>query len=100
MVYKRATNLIFTKSAISLLFDFQHLIFNLRFTLRAAPYEPADYFNEFGSLINTMNADSRILNKNMLIGPSVASAWTPEQVWDTGFIDTYKDHLYCLSVQQ
>ena len=47
-----------------------------------------------------MNADSRILNKNMLIGPSVASAWTPEQVWDTGFIDTYKDHLYCLSVQQ
>ena len=48
-----------------------------------------------------MDADPRILNKNMLIGPSVASGpWMPEQVWDTGFIDTCRDRLYCLSVEQ
>ena len=34
-----------------------------------------------------MEADSGILNKNMLIYPSVATGeWTAEQVWNTGFI--------------
>jgi hypothetical protein len=49
-----------------------------------------------------MNQDPLILNKNMLIGPSVATSgtWTPEQVWDTGFIDRFKDNLYALSVEQ
>ena len=48
-----------------------------------------------------MQADSGIRNKNMLIGPSVSSiGWTPEQVWDTGFINTYSPHLSALAVEQ
>jgi len=36
-----------------------------------------------------------------LIGPSVGSgAWTPEQVWDTGFIPTYSGNLAALSVER
>ena len=48
-----------------------------------------------------MEADSGIPNKNMLIGPSVATGpWTPELVWDTGFINTYSDYLFALAVEQ
>lgn len=60
------------------------------------------YADEVGALITVMNNNPLILNKNMLIGPSVASSgtWTPEQVWDTGFIDRFKDNFYALSVEQ
>ena len=48
-----------------------------------------------------MEADSGIPNKNMLICPSVATgAWTPELVWDTGFINTYGSYLTALAVEQ
>jgi len=48
-----------------------------------------------------MDANPRILNKNMLIGPSVATGpWTPEQVWDTGFVNKFQDRLYSLAVEQ
>jgi len=38
--------------------------------------------------------------QTLLIGPSVQVVWTPEQVWDTGFIDTFKDNLAFLSVER
>jgi hypothetical protein len=48
-----------------------------------------------------MEADSGIPNKSMLICPSVSTGpWTPEQVWDTGFINDYRDYLTALSVEQ
>jgi hypothetical protein len=49
-----------------------------------------------------MEADTGIPNKNMLICPSVAAdPWSPEQVWDTGFIDTYhSSYLSPLAVEQ
>ena len=48
-----------------------------------------------------MEADSGIPNKNMLICPSVATgAWIPEQVWDTGFLNTYGQYLTALAVEQ
>jgi hypothetical protein len=48
-----------------------------------------------------MEANSGIPNKNMLICPSVATGpWTPENVWDTGFLNQYSDHLYALAVEQ
>ena len=73
----------------------------LRFGTRPAPYGPSNYSDDIGSLITAMGANSGITNKNMLIAPSVATGpWTPEQVWDTGFINNYKDHLFCLSVEQ
>ena len=72
-----------------------------RFGTRPAPYGPSNYSEDFGNLIAAMEADPGIPNKNMLIAPSVATGpWTPEDVWNTGFIENYGDHLFCLSVEQ
>jgi len=38
--------------------------------------------------------------RNLLIGPSVSVVWTPEQVWDTGFIDLYSPNLAFLAVEK
>ena len=68
---------------------------------RPSTYGPQDYANDVGNLIQAMEADSGIPNKNMLIGPSVATGpWTPELVWDTGFINTYSSYLFALAVEQ
>jgi hypothetical protein len=68
---------------------------------RPSTYGPEDYSNEIGSLIQAMQADPSIRNKNMLICPSVSnSAWTPERIWDTGFLNDYGAHLAALAVEQ
>ena len=37
----------------------------------------------------------------LLIGPNILGAnWTPEQVWNTGFVDQHKENLAALSVEQ
>ncbi|RXW22272.1 hypothetical protein EST38_g3572 [Candolleomyces aberdarensis] len=67
---------------------------------RRTTYSPQAYYDEVGALIQVIDANPNIPVKNKLIGPSVATGpWTPELVWETGFIDTYKDRLYCLSVE-
>ncbi|KAF7302721.1 hypothetical protein HMN09_00907000 [Mycena chlorophos] len=53
---------------------------------RTKPYDASNYTIEFGEL-------------NLLIGPSVSGTWSPEDVWDTGFITDYADSLYALSVE-
>lgn len=89
---RELTRLSNTLSHINLLLSHQH---------RPATYSPYDYFGEFGVLIAAIGNDSNIPVKNMLIGPSVATgAWTPEMVWDTGFIPAYTDSLSALAVEQ
>ncbi|KDR78213.1 hypothetical protein GALMADRAFT_94783 [Galerina marginata CBS 339.88] len=67
---------------------------------RRVTYSPEQYCTEVQSLISTIDANPRIPVKNKLLGPSVASGpWTPEQVWETGFIDRFKDRLYALTVE-
>jgi len=67
---------------------------------RPATYSPFDYFGEFQLLLNAMNADSNIHNRNMLIAPSIATGdWTPEMVWNTGFVTTYNASLSLLAVE-
>ncbi|TFK36088.1 hypothetical protein BDQ12DRAFT_737177 [Crucibulum laeve] len=67
---------------------------------RPETYGPFDYFGEFGTLVTAMAADTNIPRQNLLIGPNLATgAWTPEQVWDTGFIDSYHDQLAFLAVE-
>ena len=74
---------------------------SFRFGTRPAPYGPQNYSDDIGSLLAAMEVNPNIPNKNMLIAPSVATGnWTPEMVWDTGFIQQYSDHLFCLSVEQ
>lgn len=69
---------------------------------RKSSYAPSDYFGEVGSVIAQINADGKIpVKTNILLGPSVASViWTPEMVWDTGFIQAYTSQLYALTVEQ
>ncbi|KAF5347305.1 hypothetical protein D9756_009946 [Leucocoprinus leucothites] len=67
---------------------------------RTPPYQPQDYNNDLSNLIQTIEANPQIPVKNKLIGPSVASiTWGPDDVWNTGFIDTFKDHLFALSAE-
>ena len=114
MVFKQATNLIFTQRSC-LFFYFFLLFFNhgsfllskkkipnlFRNGHRNSTYAPQDYSNDVQSLIQAMEANSNIPNKNMLICPSVATgAWTPEQVWDTGFINTFNNYISAFAVEQ
>ncbi|KAF5347313.1 hypothetical protein D9756_009931 [Leucocoprinus leucothites] len=68
---------------------------------RPETYTPMDYNNEFGQLIQALKDNGNIPRiDGMLVGPSLASAdWTPEMVWDTGFINTYLEYLYALTVE-
>ena len=68
---------------------------------RPSTYSQFDYFGEFGVVVQAMQSDDSIPLRNNLIGPSVATgSWTPEMVWDTGFITSYTNSLSALSVEQ
>jgi hypothetical protein len=68
---------------------------------RPATYSPSDYFGEFGVVVAALGSDSNVRNQNLLIGPNVATgAWTPEMVWDTGFVQSYSPQLAYLAVEQ
>ncbi|TFK48176.1 hypothetical protein OE88DRAFT_1635030 [Heliocybe sulcata] len=67
---------------------------------RPATYSPYDYYGEFGNLVQALANDNSVSNKNNLIAPNLASGdWTPEMVWDTGFINTYTSNLGALAVE-
>ncbi|PPQ65022.1 hypothetical protein CVT24_008170 [Panaeolus cyanescens] len=66
---------------------------------RQPSYGPEDYFGEFGVVVQAVNADTNIPKKNLLIGPNLSGTWTPEMIWDTGFIDQYSDSLGALAVE-
>lgn len=64
-------------------------------------YGPYDYFGEFGNLVQAIANDTSIPNKGILIGPNVNTGeWTPEMVWNTGFVDSYSSSLGYLAVEQ
>lgn len=63
-------------------------------------YAPADYAADFGLMVKALADDPRVANRSNLIGPNLAGIWTPEQVWDTGFVQTYTTSLSALAVEQ
>ncbi|KAJ6590373.1 glycoside hydrolase family 79 protein [Mycena sp. CBHHK59/15] len=70
---------------------------------RNVTYGPYDYGGEFSDFLAQLAATPAGAGraKNILIGPNIANfAWTPEQVWDTGFVDTYNDNLAFLAVEK
>ncbi|KAG6857114.1 hypothetical protein H0H87_009241 [Tephrocybe sp. NHM501043] len=67
---------------------------------RTEPYGPYEYFTEFQNLVTTIQNNPNIPIKNMLIGPSLASGpWTPEQLWETGYLDAFKDNLVAITME-
>ncbi|KAJ3569540.1 hypothetical protein NP233_g4984 [Leucocoprinus birnbaumii] len=68
---------------------------------RPESYTPMDYFNEFGQMIQALKDNGIPRVDDMLVGPSLASAdWTPQMVWDTGFVTQYSEYLHALSVER
>ena len=68
---------------------------------RPANYSPFDYFGEFDLLVEAMANDTNISNQDLLVGPNIATgAWTPEMVWNTGFVSAYSTQLAFLAVEQ
>lgn len=71
--------------------------------LRSANYTPQDYFNDFGQVLNDYKNDPNVPNSNIFVAPSVCCGqdigWTPERVWDTGFLKSYVQNLAYLSVE-
>jgi hypothetical protein len=70
--------------------------------IRQQTYSPQNYTTEFGQMITAMANDPNISprSRSLLIGPSISIVWTPEQVWDTGFIDLYSPNLAFLAVER
>ncbi|KAJ3829651.1 glycoside hydrolase family 79 protein [Lentinula raphanica] len=67
---------------------------------RNTSYGPSDYLSEMQSLVSAMSSDSNIQNQDVLIAPNIATGdWTPENVWDTGFVDVLDTSLAYLAVE-
>lgn len=48
-----------------------------------------------------MAGDEHVSNRGLLIGPNINTGdWTPEMVWNTGFVDSYSSNLAYLAVEQ
>ncbi|KAH0833859.1 glycoside hydrolase family 79 protein [Lanmaoa asiatica] len=67
---------------------------------RSSTYGPNDYKNEFGQLVQAIDADSNIPDKGLLIGPNLAGVWKPEDVWGTGFVTDFSQNLAALAVER
>lgn len=48
-----------------------------------------------------MSGPEHEINRNLLIGPNIATGdWIPEDVWNTGFVDTFSANLAYLAVEK
>lgn len=50
--------------------------------------------------MNAVDANDQITFKNNFITPSVSGTWTPEQIWETGFIEAFVDRMYAFVVER
>lgn len=54
--------------------------------------------------MRTVDENPNVTVKNKFVGPSMSGSdpiqWNPDAVWETGFIDTFKDRLYALTVER
>ncbi len=67
---------------------------------RPADYDQNDYNNEFGVVVAAVQQDSKITNKNKLVAPSLQGTWTPEDLFATGFLDSYASSLSVIAMEQ
>ncbi|KAJ7238588.1 glycoside hydrolase family 79 protein [Mycena haematopus] len=66
---------------------------------RPPDYSPADYSNDFGTVVTALQADSKVPVVNgKLIGPSLSGVWQPQEVWDANFIPDHLQTLAALSM--
>ena len=52
-------------------------------------------------MLTAINNDNQISIKNNIIAPSISDTfWSPESLWDTGFLDSYKDSLGTIAIER
>lgn len=105
LVYRSETNPIYTPAmVIARLYAHFFRVAPASFTkprhVNPQTYGPTDYVSEFGLLVAALGNDTQVQNRSMLIGPNIAGTWTPEQVWNTGFVQTYSSSLSALAVEK
>ena len=68
---------------------------------RPQDYSPEDFFGEYALFTQAYQADSLVPVKNNIIAPSTSYAyWSPEDIWNTGFVDAYTNYISHLAVEQ
>ncbi len=68
-------------------------------------YDQYAYFSDWGTVVQKYKSDPQVPITNNFVAPSVCcggggGGWTPEQVFDTGFLDAYANDLAYISVEQ
>lgn len=70
-------------------------------------YAPANYAQEFGSLVAQTANNSDVVRKNDLwlvastsTGEYNTNIWSPSAIWGTGIIDQYSQNIHALTVQR
>ncbi|KAI9058697.1 glycoside hydrolase family 79 protein [Trametes sanguinea] len=66
---------------------------------RPPTWNETDYFNEFGVVVNAVQQDPKIKSKSKLIAPSLQGQWTPEDLFATGFLDSYASALNVIAME-
>ncbi|KAI8996272.1 glycoside hydrolase superfamily [Trametes punicea] len=66
---------------------------------RPPDYNETDYFNEFGVVVNAVQQDQKIINKNKLVAPSLQGQWTPADLFATGFLGAYASSLDVIAME-
>ncbi|CDO77500.1 Glycoside Hydrolase Family 79 protein [Trametes cinnabarina] len=66
---------------------------------RPPTYNETDYFNEFGVVVKAVQQDQKINNKYKLVAPSLQGQWTPEDLFATGFLDSYASSLNVIAME-
>lgn len=69
--------------------------------LRPDNYTQSDFFGEWANFITAIRTDPNIKNTTMLMGPSISSNghFTEQQMWDTGFVDSYSENIAFLTTE-
>jgi hypothetical protein len=68
---------------------------------RPAGYDQNNYVTEFGEVVTAMqNTPGNAANMGLLVGPNIATDWTPEDVWNAGFLADYSANLATLAVER
>ncbi|KAJ7057387.1 glycoside hydrolase family 79 protein [Mycena amicta] len=67
-------------------------------------YTPYDYGGEMSDFLTQLAAsgfDPNGTSKDLLVAPNIAwAAWSPQDVWDSGFVDKFDENLKFLSVEK
>jgi hypothetical protein len=73
--------------------------------LRGPEYSPTDFHREFGQMLQGYKDNRNVPITNNFVAPNVCcggigGGWFPEQVFETGFLDTYEADVKYVSVEQ